>query len=291
MLLERYLHANKGKPMKLINKLAVLFVIALMPQFTSAALLTFDDLPAPNPYGQGGAIPTGYGGLNWNNNLGPAGQGAAYYNTNVLRLWAYYKGVVSGPQAAYTFNSFGVNDIEMWGPAFTFNSAWFTAAVGPNQTVNVSFYNGGTRVHAQTIAVTYAVPQLFTFNVTNVTKVTIDPGNYQVIIDDIMINAARMGPLDSDRDGVPDDMDAFPHSRDVGANVAIDGCDTGVPSLLFPDGTTLSDLIYQIAAEAENHGRFVSGVAQLKNQLRKDSLLTAAQASAIEKGAALSSLP
>jgi len=64
-----------------------------------------------------------------------------------------------------------------------------------------------------------------------------------------------------------------------------------VPSMLFPDGSTISDLVYEIAEEAENHGQFVSGVAQLKNQLRKDAVLTAAQAAAIQECAARSSLP
>jgi len=97
--------------------------------------------------------------------------------------------------------------------------------------------------------------------------------------------------VDSDADGVPDDVDAFPHSRDVGANVMIDGCDTGVPNVLFQDGSTISDLVYEIAGDAKNHGQFVSGVAHLKNHLRKTSVLTAAQAAAIQACAARSSLP
>lgn len=97
--------------------------------------------------------------------------------------------------------------------------------------------------------------------------------------------------VDSDADGVPDSVDAFPHSRDVGGNVTIDGCDTGVPSGLSPDGSTISDWIYEIAAGAKNHGKFVSGVAKLKNALRKDSVLTSEQAEAIQSCAAQSSLP
>src|SRR5512133_1206432 len=97
--------------------------------------------------------------------------------------------------------------------------------------------------------------------------------------------------VDSDADGIPDAVDAFPHSRDVGGNVMIEDCDTGVPNVLFPDGGTISDLIYEIAAAAKNHGQFVNGVAHLKSQLRRDSLITAAQASAIQSCAAGSSLP
>jgi hypothetical protein len=97
--------------------------------------------------------------------------------------------------------------------------------------------------------------------------------------------------VDSDADGVPDSQDAFPHSRDLGANVSIDSCDTGVPNVLFEDGSTISDLVYEIAGEAKNHGQFVSGVAKLKNNLRKRSVLTASQAAAIQSCAARSSLP
>ena len=280
--------------MKLTKKLAVLFLAIMATQSTSAAVLTFDDpqLPEPDRFApRPGSIPDGYGGLNWNSDIAAynvPGQGAAYYNKYVLSSWGYPAGVVSGERAALTWFA---NDIVMEGPLFTFNNAYFSAAVVPTQTVIVSFYNGATLVHSQQIVLSYATPKFFRFDVTNVTKVVIDPGAYQITIDDITINEGRLGLLDSDGDGVPDAADAFPHSRDVGANVTIDGYDTGVPSLLFPDGTTLSDLIYQAAAEARNHGQFVSAVAQLKNQLRKDSLLTAAQASAIAKGAARSSLP
>ena len=97
--------------------------------------------------------------------------------------------------------------------------------------------------------------------------------------------------FDSDADGVPDSVDAFPHSRDLGGNVTIDGCDTGVPSGLSPDGSTITDWVYEIAAGAKNHGKFVSGVAKLKNALRKDSALTSEQAEAIQSCAAQSSLP
>jgi hypothetical protein len=92
--------------------------------------------------------------------------------------------------------------------------------------------------------------------------------------------------VDSDADGVPDSEDAFPNSRDVGGNIIIGDCDTGVPNVVFADGSTISDLIYAIAEGARNHGQFVSGVAKLKNHLRKTFVLTAAQAEAIQSCAA-----
>jgi hypothetical protein len=96
---------------------------------------------------------------------------------------------------------------------------------------------------------------------------------------------------DADGDGVCGDVDAFPNSRDVGGNVMIGTCDTGVPNVVFADGGTISDLIYQIAAASKNHGKFVSGVAKLKNDLRKAGVLTAMQAEAIQDCAANSRLP
>lgn len=87
---------------------------------------------------------------------------------------------------------------------------------------------------------------------------------------------------DADGDGFGDACDAFPNSRGVGGNVTIGGCDTGVPNLVLPDGSTLNDLIDSIAAGARNHGQFVSGLARLKNSWRDQGLLNARQAAAIQ---------
>jgi hypothetical protein len=97
--------------------------------------------------------------------------------------------------------------------------------------------------------------------------------------------------VDSDADGVPDSVDAFPNSRNVGGNVTIGDCDTGVANVLFPDGSTINDLVDELASNAKNHGQFVSGVAKLNNELRKASVLSPQQASAIQKCAAGSRKP
>lgn len=95
---------------------------------------------------------------------------------------------------------------------------------------------------------------------------------------------------DEDGDGVIDDDDQCPAS-DLSATVVIDGCDSGVPNLLFPDGCTISDLIAQCAAGAKNHGKFVSCVSHLGNDLKMDGLITGAQKGALTSCAAQSSLP
>ncbi|MBX3747961.1 MAG: thrombospondin type 3 repeat-containing protein [Verrucomicrobiae bacterium] len=87
---------------------------------------------------------------------------------------------------------------------------------------------------------------------------------------------------DADGDGIGDACDAFPNSRGVGGNVTIGGCDTHVPNLLFPDGSTLNDLIDALAAHSKNHGQFVSGLAKLNQSWRDQGLLTPRQAAAIQ---------
>lgn len=95
---------------------------------------------------------------------------------------------------------------------------------------------------------------------------------------------------DADLDGVADGTDCSPNS-DLRPTVNIESCDSGVPNTLFSNGCTISDLISQIAANARNHGQFVSGVARLTNALVNNGLITQAQKDAIMSCAGSSSLP
>jgi len=90
---------------------------------------------------------------------------------------------------------------------------------------------------------------------------------------------------DADLDGIADAADCEAHSERT-ATVVIDGEDTGVPNTLFTNGCTISDLVSDIAADAKNHGGFVSGVAHLTNALVKDGLISGAQKGAIQSAAA-----
>jgi hypothetical protein len=96
---------------------------------------------------------------------------------------------------------------------------------------------------------------------------------------------------DLDGDGICGDLDSFPESVGVGENVAIDGCDSGVANIVFPDGSTISDLIYQIAGGAKNHGQFVKGVTALMNDLKKADLITGSQQGSIVNCASEAALP
>lgn len=99
---------------------------------------------------------------------------------------------------------------------------------------------------------------------------------------------------DADLDGIADDLDCEPNSN-RSATVVIDGCNSGVPNTLFISGPnagcTISDLIRHIAANARNHGQFVSGVAHLTNELKKAGIITGAQKGAIQSCAGGANIP
>ena len=96
---------------------------------------------------------------------------------------------------------------------------------------------------------------------------------------------------DADGDGLADDgLDACLGS-DLSPTVVIDGCDTGVENTLFSTGCTISDLIGNCADSASNHGNFVSCVAQLTNDLKKQGVISGDDKEAIQDCAAGSSLP
>jgi hypothetical protein len=95
---------------------------------------------------------------------------------------------------------------------------------------------------------------------------------------------------DADLDGVPDNFDCEPNSN-FAPTVVIGSCDSGVTNFLFTSGCTLSDYIAHIAANAKNHGQFVSGVSDLTNQLKKAGLITGAQKDSIQSCAGGASIP
>jgi PA domain-containing protein len=99
---------------------------------------------------------------------------------------------------------------------------------------------------------------------------------------------------DADLDGVADEVDCSPNS-DRRPTIIINGCDTGVPNTFFPTGPnagcSISDLIRRLAANAKNHGDFVSGVAHLTNDLKKDGVITGSQKGAIMSCAGGSNTP
>jgi hypothetical protein len=80
---------------------------------------------------------------------------------------------------------------------------------------------------------------------------------------------------------------------DVDATVIIGGRDSGVANLVVDATTqcTISDLIAECAAQAKNHGAFVSCVAKLTNDLKKAGLITGAEKGRIQSCAAQTAIP
>jgi hypothetical protein len=73
--------------------------------------------------------------------------------------------------------------------------------------------------------------------------------------------------------------------------VVLDACDTGVSNTVFPSGCTISDLIASCAEGARNHGKFVSCVAHLTNDLKTAGTITGRQKGAIQSCAARADIP
>lgn len=86
---------------------------------------------------------------------------------------------------------------------------------------------------------------------------------------------------DSDGDGVGDNGDAFPNS-DLGATVAVAGCDSGVANLLLGAGTSMNDLLAAAIADAPNHGAAVRAVADLTNDWKAAGLISGKEKGAIQ---------
>ncbi len=95
---------------------------------------------------------------------------------------------------------------------------------------------------------------------------------------------------DLDGDGLCGDVDCQPDS-DLSVTVVIGDCDSGVANLLFDDGCTISDLIAECAAGANNHGQFVSCVAQLTNGLKQEGIISGQEKGAIQSCAAQADIP
>lgn len=74
-------------------------------------------------------------------------------------------------------------------------------------------------------------------------------------------------------------------------NVLIDGCNSGVPNVVVPGGSTISGLIAECADGATNHGQFVSCVSHVTADLKKAGTISGQQKSAIQRCAAQADTP
>lgn len=108
----------------------------------------------------------------------------------------------------------------------------------------------------------------------------------------LSLNAVELalGGCDSDGDGCPDATDPHPNSI-VTPTIIIDGCDTGVKNIFVTACSTMADLLADCAANAVNHGQYVSCVAHLTNSWKKAGLITGKQKGAIQSCAAKADIP
>ena len=93
-------------------------------------------------------------------------------------------------------------------------------------------------------------------------------------------------PLDTDGDGITDDIDECSGS-DLSQTVIINGVDTGIPNTSANAvGCTLADLIQDIvdmcADGAKNHGKFVSCVSHETNILKRAKTISGQQKGKIQ---------
>lgn len=122
-----------------MNKLLLAALIACCAN-ASAAVLTFDDIPAGL-----NLVPDGYGGFNWNNTAAVTVYSRGDIAANGLPM-GYSNGITSGSQA--TFNAGGEVPITITmapggsNATFNFTGGNFTATVGTEELTFLGYLNG-----------------------------------------------------------------------------------------------------------------------------------------------------
>jgi hypothetical protein len=284
--------------MKIVS--TTLLSCLLAARFASAALITFDDLPAPSVSGT--ALTSPYHGLTWwnffyadafNNDLGmlvPGSPGSGYHN-----------GVVSSPNVGAMANASLGEFSLITGPAFDFKSAWLTAAYQTGLNIRLRGYSGGTNgtlLYETNVIVDTSGPTLFDFNFNAIDALRFDvsggvPGPYGdhglfFVIEDITITPVP----DTDGDGILDNVDQCV-SSDLRPKVDVNGNETGNTSIgnsVNAQGCSLQDLVNACAAGAANHGQYVSCITDLANQLLAAGTISKAQRQEMITGAAKSKI-
>jgi hypothetical protein len=92
-------------------------------------------------------------------------------------------------------------------------------------------------------------------------------------------------PPDEDGDGVPDDIDLC-NSSELGETVVIGECDSGVENQIFADGCTVTDLVFDCDGPDISHGKWVSCVAHVLNDLKAEDVISGVDKDAIQSCAA-----
>lgn len=99
--------------------------------------------------------------------------------------------------------------------------------------------------------------------------------------------------IDSDGDGIVDADDEYPDSN-IAPTVFIQGVNSGVINVTFNSGYTLADVIEfksrGCTVNVKSHGKYVSCVAHVLNELLKSGVITDAEKDALQSAAAQTSI-
>lgn len=152
----------------------------------SATTLTFDDLNG------GDTVENGYGGLSWDNlyaNFTAPGASGSYTGFN--------PGTVSSSIALY--NGYGDAASISSSTAFTFNSAYLTAAWNDGLQIQVTGYSNGTQTYSSLLTASATQATLFNFDWVDVDRITFSAsggtqiyftgGGTNFVLDNLTINA------------------------------------------------------------------------------------------------------
>jgi hypothetical protein len=138
-------------------KTAVISLGLSISSLSSAAVITFDDLPHWTDIGNH------YSGLNWTN---------LYTMQGSLGSGGYKNAVVSGQNA--TFNGGAADALLVSGGLFDFNGAYLTAAWNDGLSIKVTGSKSGLEVYSQTVTVNTSGPTWFNFNFSGVDALRFD---------------------------------------------------------------------------------------------------------------------
>jgi hypothetical protein len=87
---------------------------------------------------------------------------------------------------------------------------------------------------------------------------------------------------DIDGDGIVNDDDLFPES-DLSPSVIIGGVDLGIDNVLVDDGATMLDLISFVIAISSDHDELQSGISELTNEWKTAGLITGREKGLIQR--------
>lgn len=182
----------------------------------------------------------------------------------------------AGPQSGM-IGFFDTSHAEIHGGAFVDNGNYSGLVISFGDALVEAFLCqsslpfGELADSAATIAGTWADGSAAQLNVMR------EPTAHFVLVED----CANVVVVDTDGDGVADDVDACPES-DLRPTVFIRDIDTGIPNLIDgqpvnADGCSLADLVAEVindaAASARNRGEFLRAVVRGLNELHREGLL------------------